>query len=193
VCFGAVGSFFFNTFKKNAYFIKSFMQKKEPTAPTFLWYKNRSLEFNTSLKAFYLYSWSFIFHAKKYCPFMRGEGNETSVSTFSFLFSGIQKGGDMSGKRESKFRAELIKHIKKRYEGAIVTKLDAGHIQGIPDLLILYKDKWAILEVKRSKNESHRPNQDYYIDMFGEWSYASFVYPENEEEVLNELERALES
>jgi hypothetical protein len=59
--------------------------------------------------------------------------------------------------------------------------------------LILYKDKWAILEAKRSKNEKHRPNQDYYIDMFGEWSYASFVYPENEEEVLNELERALES
>lgn len=98
-----------------------------------------------------------------------------------------------SMKNENAYQGELIKRIKSRIPGSFVLKNDPDYIQGIPDLLILYKDRWAILEVKRSKNEKHRPNQDYYIDMFGEWSYASFVYPENEEVVLNELERALES
>lgn len=95
-------------------------------------------------------------------------------------------------KNENVYQGELIKRIKSRIPGSFVLKNDPDYIQGIPDLLILYKDKWAILEVKRSKNERHRPNQDYYIDMFGEWSYASFVYPENEDVVLDELQRALE-
>lgn len=98
-----------------------------------------------------------------------------------------------SMKNENVYQAELIKRIKSLIPGSFVLKNDPDYIQGIPDLLILYKDKWAILEVKRSENEKHRPNQDYYIDMFGEWSYASFVYPENEEVVLDELQRALES
>jgi hypothetical protein len=123
---------------------------------------------------------------------MRGEGNETSVSTFSFLFSGIQKGGDMSGKRESQFQANLIKDIKKRFPGAIVTKLDAGHIQGIPDLLILYRDKWATLECKKSANASHRPNQDYYVSTMNRMSFSRFIYPENKEEVLNDLQQTFE-
>ena len=123
---------------------------------------------------------------------MRGEGIETCVSSLlSFVFWN-QKGGTMSGKRESQFQAQLIKDIKNRFEGAIVTKLDAGHIQGIPDLLILYKDKWATLECKKSANASHRPNQDYYVSTMNRMSFSRFIYPENKEEVLNELQQAFE-
>lgn len=95
--------------------------------------------------------------------------------------------------KESKFQSDLIKEIKERMPGAIVTKLDAKHIQGIPDLLILYNDKWATLEDKRSKDASHQPNQDYYVEKMNKMSFSAFIFPENKEEVLNDLQRALES
>lgn len=91
---------------------------------------------------------------------------------------------------ESDFQTKLRKEIENRFEGCITTKLDSGDIQGIPDLLILYKNKWAALEVKRSEHESHRPNQDYYVDRLGKMSYSSFIYPENKEKVLDEIEQA---
>lgn len=94
-------------------------------------------------------------------------------------------------KNENEYQGELIKRIKSLIPGCFVLKNDPDYIQGIPDLLILYHDKWAMLEVKRSAKDKHRPNQDYYIDKFGEWTYASFIFPENEEAVLNELQRAL--
>ena len=89
--------------------------------------------------------------------------------------------------RESKFQADLKKELKQMFPGCIVTKLDSGDIQGIPDLLVLYKDKWATLENKRSKTASKRPNQDYYVNKMNEMSFSRFIYPENKEEVLNEL------
>lgn len=55
------------------------------------------------------------------------------------------------GRRESDFQAKLIKDIEQQFPGSIVTKLDSSHIQGIPDLLILYRDKWATLECKKSE------------------------------------------
>lgn len=91
--------------------------------------------------------------------------------------------------RESKFQADLKKELKKMFPGCIVTKMDSGDIQGIPDLLVLYKDKWATLENKRSANASHRPNQEYYVDKMNDMSFSRFIYPENKEEVLNELRK----
>lgn len=90
--------------------------------------------------------------------------------------------------RESKFQADLKKEIKKRFPGCIVTKLDSGDIQGIPDLLILYKDMWATLENKRSADEPKRPNQEYYVNKMNEMSFSRFIFPENREEILRELE-----
>lgn len=95
--------------------------------------------------------------------------------------------------KESKFQSGLIKEIRERFPGSIVMKNDAGYMQGFPDLTVLYGKHWAALECKRSAKESHRPNQDYYIQMLDEMSYASFVYPENKEEVLNGLQQAFES
>lgn len=95
------------------------------------------------------------------------------------------------GKLERDFQRNLIKELKDIFVGCIIMKNDSSYIQGIPDLLILYKDRWAALEVKKSATASHRPNQEYYVDKMDEMSYASFIYPENKEAVLDELQQAL--
>lgn len=93
--------------------------------------------------------------------------------------------------RESKFQHDLIKDLHDIFPGCIVLKNDPDYIQGIPDLLVLYNNHWAALECKRSRCEHHQPNQDYYIDLMNQMSYASFIYPENKEEILDELQQAL--
>ena len=90
--------------------------------------------------------------------------------------------------RENAFQRKLIQDIESLFPGAIVMKNDPNHIQGIPDLTILYKNKWATLECKKSKNATHQTNQDTYVEMMNNMSYSSFIYPENKEEVLNELQ-----
>lgn len=93
---------------------------------------------------------------------------------------------------ENQFQTQLIQEIKRMFNGCIVLKNDPTYIQGFPDLLILYEDRWAALEVKRSKNARHGRNQEYYVALCDDLSYASFVYPENKEEVLHELQQALQ-
>lgn len=94
-------------------------------------------------------------------------------------------------KLERDFQARLIRELKDIFKGCIIMKNDSSYIQGIPDLLILYEDKWAALEVKKSETASHRPNQEYYVELMDEMSFASFIYPENKEEVLYELQQTL--
>ncbi len=91
--------------------------------------------------------------------------------------------------KESKFQSDLKKELQDMFPGCMITKLDSGDIQGIPDLLVLYKDKWAVLENKRSVKASHQPNQDYYVDKMNGMSFASFIYPENKDEVLARLRK----
>lgn len=95
------------------------------------------------------------------------------------------------GKLERDFQKNLIKELKDIFVGCIVMKNDSSYIQGIPDLLILYNDKWAALEVKKSRTASHRPNQEYYVDKMDDMSFARFIYPENKEVVLDELQQTL--
>ena len=90
---------------------------------------------------------------------------------------------------ENKFQAKLIKDLKATFPGCIVMKNDSSYIQGIPDLLVLYNDKWASLELKRSANARKQPNQEYYVGRMNEMSFSRFVCPENMEEVLNELQQ----
>lgn len=94
---------------------------------------------------------------------------------------------------ESKFQRDLKKELKERFPGCVIMKNDPNYIQGIPDLTILYKDKWATLEVKDGENKPHQPNQDYYVDKMNKMSFSSFIFPENKEEVLNALERSFEA
>ena len=92
---------------------------------------------------------------------------------------------------EHDFQRKLIQKIKKALPGVIVLKNDARYCQGIPDLLVLYKKRWAMLECKASSKATKRPNQGRYIEKLNKMSFASFIYPENEELILNEMERFL--
>lgn len=94
---------------------------------------------------------------------------------------------------ESKFKTQLVKDIQKRFPNSFVFHINPTEMQGGPDLLVLNGNKWAALEGKQDSKSSHRPNQDYYVDIMNKMSYASFIYPENKEEVLNELQQAFES
>lgn len=89
--------------------------------------------------------------------------------------------------RENKFQSKLIREIKDRFPGCIVMKNDCSYIQGIPDLLVLHGPHWAALEVKRNANASRRPNQDFYVKKMDDMSYASYVYPENKDDVIEDL------
>lgn len=93
--------------------------------------------------------------------------------------------------RESQFQAQLIKKLNKMLPGIIILKNDPNYIQGIPDLILLYKNRWAALEVKRGATASVRPNQAHYVRTMYAMSYAAFVYPENESEILSEVQRSL--
>lgn len=95
--------------------------------------------------------------------------------------------------KEKVFQAGLIKDIKRMLPGAIVLKNDPTYIQGIPDLLVLYENKWAALECKRSEKSSRQPNQKYFVDLMDNMSFSKFVYPENKEDTLRELQQAFRS
>lgn len=90
---------------------------------------------------------------------------------------------------ENNFQSNLVKEIKAMFPGCIVVKNDANYIQGIPDLLVLYKNKWSSLECKKNAKAKRQPNQEYYVGKMDEMSFSRFVYPENKNEVLNELKQ----
>ena len=101
--------------------------------------------------------------------------------------------GQKMRKLESNFQHSLIEDIKSLFPDCIVMKNDPTYIQGIPDIIVVYNDKWASFECKRSKNSKHQPNQDYYVDKMNKMSFSRFVYPENKEEVLSELQQSFKS
>lgn len=95
--------------------------------------------------------------------------------------------------KESDFQSNLIKELKQLFPDSIVFKLETKSIQGLPDLIILWKNKWAALEVKRSKDAHIQPNQPFYVDLLNKMSFSRFIYPENKEEVLDDLQQAFRS
>lgn len=90
---------------------------------------------------------------------------------------------------EKVFQKQIRNELKDRFPGCIVTKTDSSDIQGIPDLIVLWKRKWATLECKRDEKSTHQPNQDYYVNQMNDMSFSSFIFPENKQEVLDDLER----
>lgn len=90
---------------------------------------------------------------------------------------------------ESQFQKKLVSELKEQYPTAIIFKNESK--QGLPDITILHENGWALLECKRSADADHQPNQDYYVDKANKMSFASFIYPENKEEVMNALQQAL--
>ena len=95
--------------------------------------------------------------------------------------------------KESQFQAALIKRLETIFPGCIVLKNDPTYIQGFPDLLILFNNKWAALECKRDISASKQPNQEYYVSKLNGMSYSNFIYPQNQEAVIDDLQRTFES
>jgi len=93
---------------------------------------------------------------------------------------------------ESSFQSKLIKELKERYPGCLVLKNDPNYIQGIPDLLILYNDRWAALECKKSSSAHHQPNQEYYIDKMNYMSFARCIDPSNKLDIFLALDSYFE-
>jgi hypothetical protein len=91
--------------------------------------------------------------------------------------------------RESTYQSYLIGTLKEMFPGCVILKNDSGYLQGIPDLTIFVGNRWALLEVKPSEDAAEQPNQRYYVELLDEMSYAAFIFPENEEEVLHDLQQ----
>lgn len=93
--------------------------------------------------------------------------------------------------RENIYQAKLIKKLRAEFPGCVILKNDSLYLQGAPDLTVYFNGKWAWLEVKKNAKSVHQPNQDHYIDLGKHMAYASFIYPENELQVFDEIRRYL--
>jgi hypothetical protein len=92
---------------------------------------------------------------------------------------------------EAEYQAKLVRKLNRRFPGCLILRGDAFRDQGILDLFILHNERWASLEVKASRSAPTRPNQDHFVNRLGTMSFATYIYPENEKEVLDALEQAL--
>ena len=92
---------------------------------------------------------------------------------------------------ESTFKTRLTKKLRKMFPGCYILKNDASYLQGVPDMLILFGPRWAALETKQAFGARRQPNQDYHVRKMNAMSYSAFISPENEEEILYELQLAL--
>jgi hypothetical protein len=95
--------------------------------------------------------------------------------------------------REATYQSRLIKKLKRMFPGCVILKNDPQYLQGVPDLIILFNERWAMLEVKPSARSRVQPNQRYYVELFDDMSYGAFISPDNEEDILAELQHALEA
>lgn len=121
-----------------------------------------------------------------YIHYSRRDGDQYNGPILSFLEGSMTEG---------EYQRKLKTKIESRIPGVIVLKNDPTYLQGFPDLLLLRNEKWAALEVKKDEKAHRQPNQDIYIQKCKDMgaAYSSFVYPQNEKEVLDELERAFKS
>ena len=94
---------------------------------------------------------------------------------------------------ENQYQAKLIDKLQRMFPGCVILKNDSSYQQGIPDLIILWWGCWASLEVKASSKSRSQPNQDHFIERLDEMSFAAYIYPEIEEDVLYALQQALET
>lgn len=89
--------------------------------------------------------------------------------------------------KESNIQSDIIKRLKGM--GCVVIKYEqnATTLKGFPDIMFMKGPFWGALEVKTSKKAHKQPGQQDWIDKLNEMSYAKFIYPENKEEILNEI------
>lgn len=92
---------------------------------------------------------------------------------------------------ESKYQTHVLARIAELLPGSTALKNDSAYQQGIPDWTIFHGPKYALLEIKPSAKSRRQPNQEYFIEKFSAIGFAAFIYPENEQEVLDALQEAL--
>ena len=92
---------------------------------------------------------------------------------------------------EAQYQTRLMKKVQRMIPGAFIIRNDPRYVQGLPDILVLHKKRWGMLEVKLSDGAPRQPNQEFYVDLLNDMSFASFICPENEEDVLDDLQRSL--
>lgn len=95
--------------------------------------------------------------------------------------------------RESNYQGKLIRKLKRLFPGCIILKNDSDYQQGIPDLVIFFGNQYAMLEVKAHEPrgpQDFEPNQEYFIALFDEMSFGACIYPENERDVIHDLQQA---
>lgn len=92
---------------------------------------------------------------------------------------------------EAKLQTEIIKYLKKKGCYVIKTKPGPGVPTGCPDIIFLFEGFWGAIECKASKLARFQPLQKETLEKFNEWSFAKAVYPENWQEVKQELEQIL--
>ncbi len=95
--------------------------------------------------------------------------------------------------RENAFQAKIIKRLRRTYPEALILKNDSSYLQGVPDLLVLIEDAWFALEVKASPRSARQPNQEYYVERMNQMSFAAFIFPENETDVFDAIQRSLQA
>lgn len=91
---------------------------------------------------------------------------------------------------EAEYQATLIPKLREMFHHCVILKNDAGYLPGIPDLVIFYGSRYAFLEVKAKETSPAQPNQHHYVNELNAMSFAAFIYPSNEQEILRDLEKA---
>ncbi len=93
---------------------------------------------------------------------------------------------------ESKFVCDVLKpRLELEFPGIHILKQDpASNFNGLLDYILLYGDRWAMLEAKRGRGAAQQSHQEYYIRVFDELSFAAFVNPTNLDEVIHDLQSA---
>lgn len=90
---------------------------------------------------------------------------------------------------ESNHRRYIENKLSSFLPGCLVLKTDPTHLQGIPDFIFLYRNRWGALELKVSSKSRRQPNQEYYVDLLDKMSFAAFISPETEEEVFRDIQQ----
>lgn len=91
------------------------------------------------------------------------------------------------GSFKKKFKDDFGKRMEKHDQQYDIIE-NKSQRRSTLDTIFLGRRVWAALEFKKEKGASEQPNQDYYVDKWNKLSYARIVYPDNAEEVLDELE-----
>lgn len=88
---------------------------------------------------------------------------------------------------ERQFQAKLIRELRDLGFTVWKNQQNATTELGRPDLIVLKGVFWGCLEVKKDRLASHRPFQDAKVSTYDKMSFARFIYPENKDEIIEEL------